>query len=279
MSFSALVLTLNEERNLPSCLASLSRCDDIVVFDSMSSDRTVEIAREAGARVFQNRFIDYGQQREDARTKVDYRHAWVLTVDADERPEPALLDEIQALLERGEPPHAAYRLRRKDHFMGQWIKNATLYPSWFLRFFRNDSVSYPRRAVHEYPDVQGTIGALEGHLLHYSFNKGLSDWLEKHNRYSELEAAEALRELAERPIDWSRLLELCDPVVRRRTFKSISYRLPLRPALRFAYMYLLRRGFLDGIPGLTYCTLLGFYEYLIVLKMEEIRARQAGREF
>jgi len=279
MTVSVLILTLNEERNLPACFDALTWCDDVVVFDSFSSDRTEEIAKARGARVFQKRFENYGKQREAARTEVEYRHPWVLTIDADERPEPELVDEIHALLRAGDQPHVAYRMRRKDHFMSQWIKHATLYPSWFVRLYRNDRISYPSRAVHEYPDVQGSIGELQGHLLHYSFNKGLTEWLEKHNRYSELEAVEALRELEESPIDWGRLLEFRDPVVRRRTLKSISYRMPLRPVLRFAYMALGRGGVLDGLPGLTYCTLLGFYEYLIVLKMKEIRARNKGDDF
>ena len=278
MLVSSLILTKNEEINLPGCLDSLSWCDDIVIFDSFSTDNTVEIARSRGARVFQRKFVNYGAQREAARTLVEYKHPWVLALDADERPTTELVSEIDRILKTGASQHVAYRIRHKDFFMGRWIKHSSLYPSWFIRLYMNDKISYPARGVHEYPKVQGSLGELQAHVLHYSFNKGLAEWIAKHNRYSSMEAAEAIAELENCPLDWQRLAQFDDPVIRRRFLKSLSYRLPFRPALRFAYMYVFRRGFLDGVPGLTYCTLLSFYEYLIVLKMKEIRARNEGRE-
>ena len=273
---SALVLTRNEEVNLRGCMDSLSWCDDIVVFDSFSTDRTAEIAKKHGARVFQHTFVNYGAQREAARTLVEYKYPWVLTVDADERVEPALAEEVCAIAAEDGRGCTAYRVRRKDYFMGRWIRHATLYPTWFIRLYRNDAICYTERSVHEHPEVQGRLGELEGHLLHYSFNKGFVDWLQKHEKYAGMEAKEAIRELKEVPLDWRLLSDFDDPVARRRFLKSFSYRLPFRPAMRFSYMYLLRRGFLDGVPGFVYCTLLGFYEYLIVKKMDEIRIRDSG---
>ncbi len=277
MSVSVVILTLNEEETLPACLASVKWSDDIVVFDSFSTDRTLEIARAAGARVVQRSFDNYGSQREAARTEVKYKHPWVLALDADEIPDEALVEEVARLTNRTKTAHAAYRMRRKDFFMGRWIKHSTLYPSWFIRLYRPDRIRYGSRSVHEYPMVDGEIGALRGHLIHHSFHKGLAAWFQKHVRYVELEAYEALKQTGENRIDWQGLASLADPVRRRRALKSLSYRLPFRASLRFLYMYVVRLGFLDGAAGLTYCRLLAMYEYLIVLQMEEIRRRERGQ--
>lgn len=271
---SVVILTYNEEANLQGCLASVAWSDDVVVFDSFSTDRTTEIATLAGARVIQHPFENYGAQREAARSMVDYKHPWLLMLDADERVDDVLRTELEALPEKPSP-HAAYRMRRKDHFMGKWIRRSTLYPSWFTRLLWKESTHYEPRSVHEYPTVLGSTGALSGHLIHYNFNKGLEDWLAKHNRYSTHEATEDEKSLSSRSISWSHLVSI-DPVKRRRSLKELSYRLPCRPLLRFLYMYLLRGAFLDGMEGFTYCRLLYFYELMIVLKMKEGRRRKQG---
>jgi glycosyltransferase involved in cell wall biosynthesis len=273
---SVLVLTLNEEQNLPRCLESVQWSDDVVVFDSFSTDRTVELARAAGARVYQRAFHGYGEQREAARTEVDYKHPWVLAVDADETVEPDLVPEIQAIAGSGKRPAGVYRVRRKEFFWGRWLKHAGLYPSWFLRFYRPEHVRYGSRSVHEYPEVDGPVGELRGHLAHHGFHKGLSEWMHKHTRYAELEAEENLRTLSGGGIPWRHGLALRDPVKRRRLMKELSWRTPCRPSLRFLYMYVLRFGFLDGWPGFTYCRLLSQYEYLVTLKMKESLRRAQG---
>ena len=276
MSLSVLILTLNEQENLPACLKSVKWCDDIVVFDSFSTDRTVEIARAAGARVVQRRFDNYGNQREAARVEINYKHPWVLALDADEVLDQELFDEMMKIAAMPDSPASAFRMRRKDFFMGQWIKHSTLYPSWFIRFYKPDYINYEPRSVHEYPTVLGKVGELKGHLEHHTFNKGIGDWLQKHVRYAELEAVENLRHIRIGSIDWGGLLAIHDPVRNRRTLKSMSYRLPFRPALRFLYMYLFRFGMLDGFAGFTYCRLLAIYEYMIVLQMKELKRREQG---
>ncbi len=276
MSISILILTLNEEANLPGCLENLAGFDDVVVFDSFSTDRTVEIARDAGARVFQRRFDDYGSQREAARTEVTYKHPWVLALDADERVDPELKVELEKIGSVPQASHRAYRMRRKDFFMGKWIKHATLYPSWFIRLYQPQWIQYEPRAVHEYPRVAGGIGELQGHLHHYSFNNGLDAWFSKHVRYAALEAKESLNTVRRARLDWQGLLSPTDPVRRRRAMKALSCHMPLRPTLRFLYMYLLRRGMCDGAAGLTYCRMLALYEYMIVVKMKELQRRERG---
>lgn len=271
---SVLVLTHNEEVNIQACLASVAWSDDVVVFDSFSTDRTCELARAAGARVVQHPFADYGSQREAARTQVAYKHPWLLMLDADERVEPELARELGALPAEGGPD--AYRVRRKDHFMGRWIRRSTLYPSWFVRVLRHQRVRYEARSVHEYPLVEGPIGVLQGHLVHHNFSKGLTEWVARHNRYATLEAQENARSLMTGDRDWAGLCSL-NPVRRRRALKLASLRLPFRPLLRFLYMYLLRGGCLDGRPGFWYCRLLAFYELLIVLKLREIVGGKDGQ--
>jgi glycosyltransferase involved in cell wall biosynthesis len=277
MSVSVLILTRNEEANLPRCLDSLHWSDDIVVFDSFSTDRTVAIAQAARARVFQREFDDYGAQREAARKGIAFRHPWVLVVDADECVDDELRAEVLAL--SANPLDSlcnAYRVRRKDHFMGKWIRHSTLYPSWFVRLVRPDRVRYEPRAVHEYPTVEGPTGELRGHLLHYSFNRGLAEWFAKHTQYAALEARENILHIESATVDWGGLIAL-DPVRRRRALKHLSFRIPLRPLVRFLYMYFVRGGVLDGHAGLTYCTLLAIYEYLIVLSIREQRMQASGR--
>lgn len=160
--------------------------------------------------------------------------------------------------------------------MGKWIPHATLYPSWFIRLYRNSKIHYEPRKVHEYPTVDGKVGSLKEHFLHYSFNKGLEDWFAKHNRYSTAEAAESLKSISDGRLDIGGLFSFSDPVRRRRAMKELSFRLPMRPTLRFLYMYALRGGFLDGSPGYHYCRMISYYEYMIVLKMKEQRRREKG---
>ncbi len=256
---SVLVLTKNEAINIRSCLASASFSDDLVVFDSFSDDGTVELARALGARVFQHAFVNYGAQREAARTTVDFRHEWVLALDADERVEPDLAVELPAALAAAPRGTAAFRLRRKDYFRGRWIRHATLYPTWHLRVFRPGAIRYPERAVHEYPEVEGSIGALQGHLRHDNFSKGMAEWWRRHLRYAELEAEEIRIARASDAVDWSGLLAR-DPVARRRALKRLSYSLPLRPELRYLYMMFLRGAVLDGPAGWEYCRMIAEYQ-------------------
>lgn len=269
MTVSILILTFNEEKNITDCIRSVNWSDDIHVFDCYSTDETVRLAKHNGAHIHQHKFVNYGKQREAARTLIPYKYDWVLSLDADERADNELSREISHLTTMSASKHSAYRMRRKDYFMNTWIKNSTLYPSWFVRLFRHAEIYYPERSVHEYPTVNGSTGELQGHLLHYSFQKGLSDWFAKHNKYAELEAVEAIKDLEKGGITLESLSQLKDPVKRRQLLKRISYRLPMRPVMRFLYMYIFRKGWMDGQLGLTYCTMLAFYEFLIVLKIKE----------
>jgi glycosyltransferase involved in cell wall biosynthesis len=273
MSVSILILTLNEEANLPACLDSVTWSDDIVVFDSFSTDRTVDIAQAAGARVVQRRFDHYAAQRNAALNEVSYRYPWLLMLDADERATPELHWEIEHTLAHASPDLTLFRIRRQDLFLGRWLRRSSGYPTWFGRLIKIGQVRVEREINEEY-HTDGQIGFLQEHLLHYPFNKGVAYWIERHNRYSTLEAAALIRETQ----DCLPLHDLFsrDPVKRRRALKQLAYRLPGRPLLVFGYLYFLRLGLLDGGPGLTYGLLRAFYEYLIDLKASELQRRERG---
>ena len=270
---SVLILTLNEEINLPGCLESVKWCDDIIVYDSYSTDRTVEIAREAGARVFQRSFDNYANQRNAALTQVEYRHPWLLMLDADEQATPAVEQEIRGIANSGEESTTLYHIRRKDMFFGKWLRRSSGYPTWFGRFFRVGKVRVEREINEEY-HTEGKIGHMQEHLIHYPFNKGVAFWFERHNRYSSMEASLLLQEIRV-PLELRKIFS-SDPIIRRKILKQIAYRMPGRPFLVFCYLYLFRLGILDGRAGLTYSILRSIYEYMIDIKVKELRRREKG---
>jgi glycosyltransferase involved in cell wall biosynthesis len=269
MSVSVLILTLNEERNLQLCLDSVKWSDDIVILDSFSTDNTIEIARTAGARVF-TRHFDNERDHRAASLKLPFKYPWVFNPDADEVTPGDLRDEMLRTIGSPDVAEVAFRMRFKNMFMGRWIRYSSLYPTWIVRLFRPQYISFERSINLRY-SIDGAAGRLRGHLLHYSFNKGIDAWLDKHNRYSSAEAHELLASV-KNGFNYKDLVQL-DPVGRRRALKELSFRLPARATLRFLYMYFLRLGLLDGLPGYHYCRLLSAYEHMISLKASELQRR------
>lgn len=270
---SVLILTKNEEEMLPRCLEAVKWSDDVVVFDSFSTDRTVEIARSFGARVYQRQFDNEREQRE-ASLKVGFKYSWVYNPDADEITPPELRDEMLRVVSEPGRPEVAYRVRFRTLFCGKWLKYSSIYPTWVVRLFQPAKLSFERNINLRYV-LDGPEGRLQSHFEHYTFNKGIHAWFDKHNRYSWAEAEESLKSLESAAWNWKDLFGR-DSVARRRALKELSFRVPFRPTLRFIYMYFWRMGFLDGKPGWTYCRMLRIYEYMIVLKMLEMRRRKEG---
>jgi len=273
MSISIFIQTLNEEANLPICLKSVAFSDDIVVLDSSSTDRTEDVARAAGARFFQRKYDGRAANQNWAVQNIQFKHPWVYYSDADEVVTPELRDEMLAVVARP-PSEVVFRVRFKNMFMGKWIRRSSLYPTWVPRLFRPEKIRWEREA-NPVPIVDGETGFLQQHFLHFSFNKGIAAWLEKHNAYSSHEARECLKSLENGKLNLGGLFSANAPG-RRRALKELSFRAPWRPLLRFLYMYFLRLGIADGVPGYHYCRLLAIYEYMIVLKMKEIQRRQQG---
>lgn len=270
---SVLILTLNEESNLPACLESVKWCADIVVFDSFSTDRTVEIARAGGARVIQRKLDNWAAHQNWAMENIPFKHDWVFYLDADERMTPELRAEIEMLAHSPEERRVAFYGGRKNFFMGKWIKHS-MPPSLIMRFFKPAKVRF-ERLVNPTPVIDGEHGYLSHHFLHYNFSKGITEWFDKHNKYSLLEAMEGLKLLDDQAGQQPSMLSR-DPALRRKALKNFSFRLPHRPLIKFAYLCFAKRGFLDGAAGITYCALQAIYEYMIVLKIRELRRKQRG---
>lgn len=187
---------------------------------------------------------------------------------------PALGDEVQAIAAgRSGSGAVAYYCPRQNMFMGEWIKHA-MAPGMVMRLFKPGHLRF-ERLVNPTATVQGEHGYLRNYLIHYNFSKGLTEWFDKHNKYSQLEAIEGNKVLADK-LPALPALAVQDPVTRRRSLKQLSFRMPARPVLKFLYLYLFRGGLLDGKPGLTYCILQSVYEYMIVVKMNELRRRESG---
>lgn len=273
MNVSILILTLNEEANLPDCVQSVRWSDDIVVLDSFSSDRTVTIAEELGARVVQRRFDNWAAHQNWVLEQIPFKHPWVFYLDADERMTDELKEELIAIANEATRSEVAFYCGRRNMFMDRWIRHA-MPPGMIMRFFRPPHVWF-ERLVNPVPVIDGSHGYLRGMLVHYNFSKGITEWIEKHNRYSAFEAMEGMKllrhEAGPQPTVFS-----SDPALRRRALKNLSFRLPCRPFLKFLYMYGWKGGWLDGRAGFAYCMLQAFYEYMIVLKMRELRQREAS---
>ncbi|RCJ19338.1 glycosyltransferase [Nostoc sp. ATCC 43529] len=267
--FSIYILTYNEELDIAACIESAMLSDDIIVVDSCSSDRTVEIANRYPIRVVQHAFESHGRQRTWMLESIPPKHEWVYILEADERMTPELFAECQKAIQS--PDYIGYYVAERVMFMNRWIRYSTQYPRYQMRLFRHGKVWFTDYGHTEREVCDGATSFLKETYPHYTCSKGLSRWIEKHNRYSTDEAQETLYQLEQGKINWRELFFGKSEVERRRALKDLSLRLPARPLLRFIYMYFLLGGCLDGGAGLAWCTLQAFYEYLILLKVWEMK--------
>ncbi|MBZ8181264.1 glycosyltransferase family 2 protein [Oscillatoria salina] len=278
---SVLIPAKNEEFNLPTCLASVARADEIFVVDSQSSDRSCEIAANHGAKVVQFHFNGRWPKKKNwALDNLPFRNEWVLIVDCDERIPPQLWDEIATAI--ANPEYNGYYLNRKVFFLGKWIRFGGKYPDWNLRLFKHKCGRYENlnteeirntgdNEVHEHVILQGKVGYLKEDMLHEDF-RDIYEWLARHNRYSNWEARVYYNLLAGKSEDGTIGANLFgDAVQRKRFLKKIWVRLPFKPILRFILFYFIRLGFLDGRAGYIYARLLSQYEYQIGVKLYELR--------
>ncbi len=267
--FSIYILTYNDEIDIAACIESAMLSDDIIVVDSLSSDRTVEIAQRYPVRVIPHAFESHGRQRTWMLQEVPTKHEWVYILESDERMTPELFAECLEAMKRSE--YVGYYVAERVIFLGYWIRRSTQYPRYQMRLFHKEKVWFDDYGHTEREVCQGPTHFLKETYPHYTCSKGLSRWLDKHNRYSTDEAAETVKQLESGTINWRDLFFGKSEVERRRALKDLSLRLPFRPLIRFIYMYIILGGWLDGRSGLAWCTLQAFYEYLIVLKTWEIR--------
>ncbi|MEO1394239.1 MAG: glycosyltransferase family 2 protein [Cyanobacteria bacterium J06634_5] len=272
--FSIFILTHNEELDIAACLNSAALSDDIIVVDSFSSDRTLEIAesiaqRNPAIRIVQHAFESHGKQRTWMLNEIATKHPWAYILEADERMTPELFAECNAALASGE--HVGYYAAERVMFMDKWIKRSTQYPRYQLRLLDKEKVWFDDYGHTEREVINGSHGFLKATYPHYTCGKGFSRWIDKHNRYSTDEARETVKQLSEGSVSWKSLFAGKTEVERRRALKDLSLRIPGRPLVRFFYMYFILGGILDGRAGFTWCVLQAFYEYLILLKVWEIR--------
>lgn len=267
---TAIILSLNEEANISACANALTRVGDLVLVDSNSTDGTVERARTArpDVRVFFHTFKDFGEQRNWALDHTSPRYPWVLFVDADEFCSPALLDEISAFIANSGENVGGY-VAGKNYFLGRWLKHTTYYPSYQLRLLKLGEVRFRKEGHGQRETTDGPFVYFREGWRHEGFSQGVSHWIARHNRYSS-EETELLVRLRNEKLHWRELVS-GDPIVRRRAAKKLGAKLPFRPLTRFVYTYVLRRGFMDGIPGLMYCLLRVAHDIHIVVKLYELR--------
>ncbi len=272
VAVTALVPCFNEEHNLRACLECLTWADQIIVVDSFSTDRTVEIAREFTDEVFQHEYVNSASQKNWAMDTLPIRGRWTLIVDSDERVVPELAEEIRRVVTEDAPEYSGYFLNRRNLFFGHWIKRAGMYPSWNLRLFRTGRARYETKEVDAdvYLTDGGQVGYLKHDMLHYSFYT-IEECVRRFDRYSGWDAKE--RAKPRHQVDDQAVTTGATGHARtwaRRLFE----RLPAKPLVLFLYMYLFQRGFLDGRAGFITCGLWAFREFLTEAKLWELREAQ-----
>jgi glycosyltransferase involved in cell wall biosynthesis len=269
-NISILILTKNEQQDLPGCLQSVAWSDDIHVYDSMSTDGTLDIAKQFGATVTQRPFDNWASHQNWGLQNVPFKHPWVFYIDADERMTPELVQAVQAAAAAAKE-EVAFRLQRRDFLLGTWLKHVQTSP-FYMRLFRPEKMRY-ERLVNPISIADGPVGQVAGYLDHFPFSKGMGHWIDRHNGYSRFEAQQIIsnRQAGER-FSWVKAFTAKDFHQRRYHQKELFYRLPFRPLVKFLLLYVAKRGFLDGRAGFTYAMLQSIYEYFIVLKVRELEA-------
>jgi glycosyltransferase involved in cell wall biosynthesis len=264
ISLSVIVLTYNEEANLPGCLESLRGLPCVVfVVDSGSSDRTVEIAQRHSAVIRHHDFDNYAAQRNWALENLPIETPWVLNLDADERLTPELRDEIQNLLESPPPGISGFLLRKRTIFMGRWIRHGGHYPCYHLRLFRTGKGSCESRRYDQHFVTDGTVEKLNNDYVDV-VSSSLLAWTIRHGRWAGMEASELLNP----HVDGRQVRPevMGDPIQRRRWWRNLYARGPLfsRALAYWAYRYFFRLGFLDAKEGMIFHFLQGFWFRFLV---------------
>lgn len=248
ITVSACIITFNEEDRIQACIRSLDFCDEVIVVDSHSQDKTRDIAADYGARVIERDWPGFGPQKEFAIRQA--RNDWVLCLDADERIGDALRNEIVALYRAGFPGKAGWRMPRLSFYMGAWVKHGTWVPDYNLRLFDRRRGRWNNKIIHERVELEGSVGTLSGKILHYPF-RTLAEHLSTMDKYTTLMARQMYEDGK----------------------KAGIFNLIVNPLGRFVKYYFLKRGFLDGWRGLVMASLAAQYvrtKYIKLLVMRRV---------
>ncbi len=275
MLVSVIILTKNEAANLPTCLASLQALNaEIFIVDSGSSDETVNIALQSGCRVFNNPFQNHATQINWALENLPITTPWIMRLDADERLTPELIKELQKTLPQTPKDITGYQVKRRVFFMGRWIRHGGYYPTWLLRVWRTGMGTCEQRWMDEHIILsQGKIANLKHDIIDEN-KKGLSFWTEKHNRYTDRELKDILGLTAEEQDKLLKENQFSQASQRRWVKKNLYGHSPLflRALIYFLMRYVIGLGFLDGMEGLIFHFLQGFwYRFLVDAKIYEFK--------
>jgi (heptosyl)LPS beta-1,4-glucosyltransferase len=242
-TLSCVVITKNEEANIRDCLESIRWADELIVVDAESHDRTVELARISGAKVWVRPWPGFGLQKNFAMAQAS--SDWILILDADERVTEELCGEMRTCLERWKPGSpVAYRIPRRNFFYGAWVRGGGVYPDYQVRLFRRGIAQYNDIAVHEHLIVDGEIGTLAGHLDHYT-ERRIQDHFKKFGLYTTLAAQEKAKKI--KTVGWSDLV--------------------FRPLVILVKTYILKQGFRDGVRGLIISVFASMYTFVKYAKL------------
>ena len=267
---SVVILTKNEEQDLSRCLDALTWCDDIHVLDSESTDRTCEIARAYGATVTVNPFRSFGDQRNFALDRLPLQHEWILFLDADEVATDDFLTEMKQTVVEADENMAGYYCCWKMMLEERWLRRCDNFPKWQFRLLRRGRARFTDFGHGQKEcDLRGPAGYIHEPYLHFAFSKGWVHWLDRHNRYSTAEAIARLGEKRSLSDVFTR-----NPSQRNAALKVLLTQVPGWPALRFFHAYFFKLGLLEGTPGFVYCANMAYYEFLIKIKMRELRIQQ-----
>lgn len=270
-TISAVVLTYNEENNLKDCLQSLKWCDEIIVVDSGSTDQTQKIAEEEGAKFILHElpFFRVLTQRNWILENVPLAGDWILFIDADERVPKELAVEIGKVIDEASKEVIGFKLAPKFIFMNQWLRRTMRFPAWHERLIRKGQVfSKPNPLTIDdlcLDDSRGIIKKIKNPYLHYGFNNGMERWFDKHNSYSTIIARQMVKLTKNDVLSGAKKVEVW-----------MNRSLLLGPLFRLFYCLFWRGGILEGKAGITYSFMMGFYQFMICLKVEELRRREKG---
>ncbi|TFH64581.1 MAG: glycosyltransferase family 2 protein [Candidatus Zixiibacteriota bacterium] len=245
-TLSVILITNNEANNIRRALDSVKFADEIIINDSGSTDGTIEIAQSYGCSIIQSEFVGFGIAKQTALNAA--KSDWVLSIDADEEIDQPLATAIVQAIKNAD--YSGYHLNRKSQFLGRWILHSGWYPDYLPRLFRRDRGRFTSDSVHEQIQIDGDLGKLEGHILHYT-DPDIEHYLQKLNRYTTLSADGLQRQ--------------------GRRFKTLD--ILIKPPATFIKMYLLKGGFRDGIQGLMLALLSSFHVLCKYAKLWERQRR------
>ncbi|MHC2995253.1 MAG: glycosyltransferase family 2 protein [Candidatus Atribacteria bacterium] len=273
---SVIILTYNEEKNIEKCLKSIYEwVSEILIVDSYSTDKTLELAKKYTDKIYQHTFEDYGKQRNWAQESLPIKHEWILHIDADERVTSELAEEIKNVLKDVPNNVNGFLIKKRTFFMGRWIKHGGHYPVYHLRLFRKKKGRCEDRKYDQHFICEGKILKLKNDIFEEN-NINISEWINRHNRWSSAEVEELLYISIEKT-NKIKTKYFGTPIERRRWMRDEVYScfpLFIRAFLYFFYRYIIKLGFLDGKEGLVFHFLQGlWYRFLIDTKIYEYKKR------